>query len=57
MHKRLEGGTFAFPGQVTEGTKSVEVDVHELSMLLEGIDVTRAKISRRWEPPLHASVS
>lgn len=54
VHKRLERETFAFPGQVAEGAKSVEVDVHELSMLLEGIDVTRAKISRRWEPPLHA---
>jgi transposase len=54
VHKRLEGGTFAFPAQVAEGAKSVEVDVHELSMLLEGIDVTRARVSRRWEPPLHA---
>ena len=25
--------------------------VHELSMLLEGIDVQRARISPRWEPP------
>jgi len=53
VHKRLERGTFAFPAQVAEGTRSVEVDVHELSMLLEGIDMTRAQASRRWEPPLH----
>jgi transposase len=54
VHKRLERGTFSFPTQVTEGACSVEVDVHELSMLLEGIDVTTARASRRWEPPLHA---
>lgn len=52
--KRLERGTFTFPARVTPEASSVEVDVHELSMLLEGIDVTRARTSRRWEPPAHA---
>lgn len=52
--KRLERGTFTFPKQVTAQTRSVELDAHELSMLLEGIDVTRARASARWEPPLHA---
>jgi transposase len=52
--KRLERGTFTFPARVTPEVSSVEVDVHELSMLLEGIDVTRARASRRWEPPAHA---
>lgn len=52
--KRLERGTFTFPARVTPAASSVEVDVHELSMLLEGIDVTRARTSRRWEPPAHA---
>lgn len=51
--KRLERGSFTFPARVTSGAASVEVDVHELSMLLEGIDVTRARTSRRWEPPTH----
>ena len=51
--KRLERGTFTFPRQVTSEAKSVEVDVHELSMLLEGIDVSTARTSRRWEPPEH----
>lgn len=49
--KRLERGTFTFPRDVTSEVASVEVDVHELSMLLEGIDVTTARTSRRWEPP------
>lgn len=51
VHKRLEQGTFSFPGRVTEKAQSVEVDVHELTMLLEGIEVVRAKTSPRWEPP------
>ncbi len=54
VHKRLERGTFAFAAQVTESSRSVEVDVHELSMLLEGIDVTRAHTSQRWEPAVAA---
>jgi transposase len=54
VHKRLERGTFSFPKQVVSEARSVEIDVHELSMLLEGIDVGRAKTSRRWEPPAHA---
>lgn len=54
LAKRLERGTFTFPERVTSTAASVEVDVHELSMLLEGIDVTRGRTSRRWEPPAHA---
>jgi hypothetical protein len=39
---------------VTSEAQSVEVDAHELGMLLEGIDSSRARASARWEPPLHA---
>jgi transposase len=51
VHKRLERGTFTFPSRVTGEATSVTIDVHELAMLLEGIDVSRAKPSPRWEPP------
>ena len=54
LHPRLERGTFTFPKQVTTEAKSIELDVHELSMLLEGIDVTKARTSARWEPPSQA---
>ena len=54
VHKRLERGTFSFPKRVTSGVASVEIDVHELGMLLEGIDAGQARTSRRWEPPAHA---
>ena len=53
VHKRLERGTFAFPAKVTSEATSVSLDVHELGMLLEGIDVAQARVSRRWEPPTH----
>lgn len=52
--KRLEKGTFAFTRQVTADARCVELDAHELSMLLEGIDVGAARVSKRWEPPQHA---
>lgn len=57
VHKRLEAGTFSFPRQIANGAASVRIDVHELSMLLEGIDVTRARVSRRWEPERHAQTT
>lgn len=50
VHKRLERGTFTFPRQVQLGVSSVELDVDELAMLLEGIDVSRVRRSPRWEP-------
>jgi transposase len=53
VHKRLERGTFTFPARVTANASSVEVDVHELSMLLEGIDAREVRASARWEPPMH----
>jgi transposase len=53
LHKRLEKGTFIFPREITSETRRVEIDVHELMMLLEGIDIRHVRASRRWEPPLH----
>jgi transposase len=57
VHKRLEQGRFAFPQQVTSQAACVTLDVHELGMLLEGIDMSGVRISRRWEPAVHASAS
>jgi transposase len=54
VHKRLERGTFTFPARVTSEATTVAIDVHELAMLLEGIDVSRAKSKPRWEPPPRA---
>ena len=46
----LERGTFTFPARMTESAKSIVIDVHELAMLLEGIELERGTTKRRWEP-------
>lgn len=53
VHKRLERGVFAFGSRLGEQVRAVEVDAHELSMLLEGIDVGGVRQSPRWEPAQH----
>lgn len=55
VHKRLERGVFTFPKGVTSDATSIPIDVHELGMLLEGIDVQAGRMSKRWEPPMHAA--
>jgi len=52
VQKRLEAGTFTWMPRLRTEASSVEIDVHELSMLLEGIDVQRARVAPRWSPPL-----
>lgn len=57
VHKRLERGRFAFVHRVHDAASSVEIDVHELSMLLEGVhinNVRTTKAATRWDPPRHA---
>lgn len=55
VHKRLERGTFTFPRKLEAGAAKLEIDAHELSMLLEGIDATTARASTRWHPPSDAA--
>jgi transposase len=50
VHKRLERGRFTFAQRVVGGAACVEIDAHELAMLLEGLDVSRAPAARRWSP-------
>lgn len=50
VHKRLEKGTFASLREVDPDARCVQVDVHELSMLLEGLTFTRSPSSSRWQP-------
>ena len=50
VHKRLERGRFAFPARITSGATSVEIEAHELAMLLEGLDSSKTRLSPRWEP-------
>jgi transposase len=55
VHKRLERGKFAFPARVKADVASVEIDAHELAMLLEGLVVSTQRGARRWAPALAAS--
>lgn len=48
IHKRLERGTFAFLQQADLDPPRVEVDVHELGMLLEGIEPREVRCKPRW---------
>ena len=50
VHKRLEVGRFTFPDRVAAGVSSVEIDAHELSMLLEGLVVANTRSAARWSP-------
>ncbi len=54
VHKRLEKGCFSFPSRLTPEAKSIEIDAHELAMLLEGLSVTEVRAAARWNPPLRA---
>ena len=55
-YKRLEKGRFRLP-KIREDARSVQMDSGELSMLLEGIDYSKVRRPKRWEPPSRRSVS
>lgn len=50
LQKKLELGTFAFARGLSSDQRKVEVGAHELAMLLEGIDLPRARLAPRWSP-------
>jgi transposase len=56
VYKRLERGHFAFPAAVTTDVTSVEIDAHELAMLLEGLKLDAQPGAARWEPGLRGHV-
>ena len=51
VHKRLERGRFTFPSRMSDGATRIEIDAHELAMLLEGLDLGAARSAVRWSPP------
>lgn len=50
IYKRLEKGRFRIPA-VTPGTNRAVLDATELTMLLDGIDLSRVKRPKLWSPP------
>jgi transposase len=54
-YKRLEKGRFRLP-RIEEDIKSVPMDSGELSMLLEGIDYSKVRRPKRWDPPIRGLI-
>lgn len=48
--KRLERGVFRLPEQIASGANGREIDVGELTMILEGIELRDATRRARWTP-------
>ena len=51
VSKRLEKGTFKRVRQAAADVNRVELDVAELSMLLEGVEATHIRRKARWKSP------
>jgi hypothetical protein len=51
IYKRLEKGRFRIPA-VAPGTNRAVLDATELTMLLDGIDLSRVKRPTLWNPPV-----
>lgn len=49
--KRLERGRFRLPEQWTRSGSHAQIESAELSLCLEGIDLTQTKRRPRWTPP------
>jgi transposase len=47
LHKRLERGTFAWPLPANSDAKQIELPASDLTALLSGLDLQRAR-RRRW---------
>lgn len=50
LYKRLERGRFR-PPPVTDTATQVQIESVQLMLLLEGIDFSRVKSPKRWQPP------
>jgi transposase len=57
VHKRLERGRFTFPERVRCAVDHIEIDAHELAMLLEGLDASRVPAAKRWSPPARVAAA
>jgi transposase len=51
VHKQLERGRFRFAERLTSTATHVEIDAHELAMLLEGLEMAKKRHAVRWNPP------
>jgi transposase len=54
-YKRLEAGRFRFPA-VSEGQTRVTITAAELTMLLDGVDLTSVRRTKRFRLPSEMSI-
>jgi transposase len=54
LSKRLARGRFRFVSQVASGEPCIEMDGAELSLILEGIELSGATRRKRWRPSTKA---
>ena len=50
-YKKLARGRFHLARQATSGATHLEVEAAELTLMLEGIDLSHATRRKRWRPP------
>ena len=48
FYRRLESGTFELPHAVNADTKGIELKMSELTLILEGIELSSVQRRRRW---------
>ena len=49
-YKRLEKGRFKLP-PLTDGAQTIPLDAGQLTMLLDGVDLSRVRRTPVWTPP------
>jgi transposase len=49
IYKRLEQGRFNLPRLISSETKSIEIDINDLSALLSGFNLLKVKREHRYE--------
>ena len=52
-HKRLEFGSYKLPKIGTDDIR-VQLDAGQLTMLLDGVDLSKVRRQKRWEPQKNA---
>jgi len=50
LYKRLERGCFKLPRHPKPGSRHLELESSELTLLLDGIDLRGAQHHKRWSP-------
>jgi transposase len=54
-YKRLEAGTFRFPASPRDDQRSLTVSAADLAMLLDGVDLSSVKRTKRYRRPMCAT--